>query len=229
MSDQVRILKHSEMCVAEGISLQKGMNYCPMKGRSILLMSRRSNAPYRDRVEDNGLTLIYEGHDMSRAHTTDPKSADQPKYLPSGKLTENGKFIEAANRHKAGAATRLVRVYEKLRDGIWADNGDFNLVDAWEETDGSRKVFKFKLVVAEESAVEHSPMAEQIFRTRIIPSAIKQEVWMRESGKCRLCSSTTDLHFDHIIPYSKGGSSLVADNVQLLCARHNLGKSAKIE
>jgi 5-methylcytosine-specific restriction endonuclease McrA len=44
-----------------------------------------------------------------------------------------------------------------------------------------------------------------------------------------VCGATDELHFDHIVPYSKGGSSLVADNVQLLCARHNLEKRDKIE
>jgi hypothetical protein len=35
-------------------------------------------------------------------------------------------------------------------------------------------------------------------------------------------------HFDHDIPFSKGGSSLTAANVRLLCAKHNLEKSEKI-
>ena len=38
-----------------------------------------------------------------------------------------------------------------------------------------------------------------------------------------------ELHFDHVLPFSRGGTSLTASNVQLLCARHNLQKSAKIE
>jgi 5-methylcytosine-specific restriction endonuclease McrA len=38
-----------------------------------------------------------------------------------------------------------------------------------------------------------------------------------------------ELHFDHVLPFSKGGTSLKVENVQLLCARHNLSKSAKIE
>jgi len=159
-----------------------------------------------------------------------PKSIDQPKHLPSGKLTENGKFFEAATRHKAGKGTRFVRVYEKLRDGIWADNDDFHLVDAWNEADGARQVFKFKLIVVEEArSSAHSSVSDKIERSRIIPSAVKQEVWLRDAGKCTICEAKDDLHFDHIIPYAKGGSSLVATNVQLLCARHNLGKSDKIE
>ena len=37
-----------------------------------------------------------------------------------------------------------------------------------------------------------------------------------------------DLHFDHIIPWSKGGSSDDPKNIQLLCGKHNIGKSDKI-
>ncbi len=39
---------------------------------------------------------------------------------------------------------------------------------------------------------------------------------------------TKNLRFDHDIPFSKGGSSLTAANIRLLCAKHNLEKSDKI-
>ncbi len=41
--------------------------------------------------------------------------------------------------------------------------------------------------------------------------------------------ATDELHFDHDLPYSKGGTSITADNVKILCARHNLQESDKIE
>jgi HNH endonuclease len=44
----------------------------------------------------------------------------------------------------------------------------------------------------------------------------------------RQCGSTKNLHFDHDIPFSKGGSSLTVANVRLLCVKHNLEKSDKI-
>ncbi len=43
-----------------------------------------------------------------------------------------------------------------------------------------------------------------------------------------VCGATDELHFDHVLPYSKGGTSVAAENVQLLCAWHNLEKGAKI-
>ena len=64
---------------------------------------------------------------------------------------------------------------------------------------------------------------------RMIPPQVKLEVWKRDKGKCVICGSNDNLHFDHIIPFSKGGSSLVAENIQLLCARHNIAKRDRIE
>lgn len=66
-------------------------------------------------------------------------------------------------------------------------------------------------------------------RSRIIPTSVKLEVWARDGGKCVVCGATDELHFDHILPFSKGGTSLMAENIQLLCARHNLSKSIKIQ
>lgn len=74
-----------------------------------------------------------------------------------------------------------------------------------------------------------TPTTVQLDQNRVIPTAVKLEVWKRDRGSCTECGATDNLHFDHIIPYSRGGSSLVAENVQLLCARHNLAKRDRIE
>ncbi|MGD0651653.1 MAG: HNH endonuclease [Verrucomicrobiia bacterium] len=64
--------------------------------------------------------------------------------------------------------------------------------------------------------------------TRLITTHVKVEVWQRDGGKCVECGRTDNLHYDHDIPFSKGGSSLTAENVRLFCAKHNLSKSDKI-
>jgi 5-methylcytosine-specific restriction endonuclease McrA len=56
----------------------------------------------------------------------------------------------------------------------------------------------------------------------------KKEVWARDRGQCVLCGSTEKLHFDHDLPYSKGGTSSTAANVCILCMKHNLKKHDKI-
>ena len=229
-----QVISYIEMCQAEGASLQRGMNF-RLRGRhSVILMSLRPDAPYSDQIEDDGLVLIYEGHDIARKRgAPDPKSADQPEFLPTGRLTENGKFAKAARDFKSGKKPAdIVRVYEKIRDGIWSDNGYFRLVDVWQEPSQNRQVFKFRLRAvdvanADLEATEVQKLSDA--RQRLIPANIKVEVWKRDAGKCTKCGATDELHFDHILPFSRGGTSLKAENVQLLCARHNLQKSAKIE
>ena len=77
------IVSYLEMCQAEGINLQRGMNFHLREGVSVILMSTRAGAPYADRIEENGRVLIYEGHDVPRYQgAPDPKTVDQPLATP---------------------------------------------------------------------------------------------------------------------------------------------------
>jgi 5-methylcytosine-specific restriction endonuclease McrA len=68
------------------------------------------------------------------------------------------------------------------------------------------------------------PVGER--HNRRIPQDVKIAVSARDGGSCRQCGSTQNLHFDHIIPVSRGGANTVA-NIQLLCGPCNRAKSAK--
>ena len=155
---------------------------------------------------------------------------DQPERFPSSALTQNGKFHEAAQLFKRGERLpERIRVYEKIRTGIWAYNGVFHLTDSWTEQDKYRSVFKFRLIAVEGEEDFTQPVRLEAERRRVIPTHVKLEVWKRDGGKCSVCGAKDELHFDHIVPFSKGGTSLTAANVQLLCARHNLQKHDHIE
>jgi hypothetical protein len=224
------IISYLEMCRREGVSLQRGMNFGTGGKHSVILMSLRPNAPYEDRVEADGTILIYEGHDEPRSsQTKEPKSVDQPRLTMYGRLTQNGLFEAAAEEYKSGKRKpERVRVYEKIHSGIWSYNGVFHLTDAWSEPAGGRSVFKFRLEAVEDED-DLAPLASlRQERRRIIPAAVKLEVWKRDAGKCVLCGASDELHFDHDVPFSMGGTSITAGNVQLLCARHNLSKGARI-
>lgn len=225
------IISYLEMCRREGASLQQGMNYFQDRSHSVVLMSVQPNAPYRDRIEDEGQTLIYEGHDAPRHRGgADPKQIDQPRSTPSGSLTQNGRFELAASEFKRGEREpRLVRVYEKLRPGIWSYNGSFELVDAWFEPAERRGVYKFKLRAALERELSPVVADADFEHRRLIPTQVKLEVWKRDRGRCVRCGASDGLHFDHILPYSLGGASVTVENIQLLCARHNLQKAARLE
>jgi hypothetical protein len=224
------IVSYTEMCNELAVNLQRGMNFRLRRGESVILMSLRPNAPYADRVEQGGKIIVYEGHDIARIKgAPNPKTIDQPEVHTGGRPTQNGLFIDAVRRFKAGkASAEKVRVYEKIRPGIWVYNGLFRLVDGWTETVENRQVFKFKLELSS-GPVEASAYEGEPDHDRVIPSAVKLEVWKRDKGKCRKCGSTKNLHFDHVIPYSHGGSSKNSNNIQILCLRHNIEKRDKIE
>jgi len=49
-----------------------------------------------------------------------PREVDQPMKTPNGNLIENGKFFEAARKYKKDLQpVELIKVYEKIKDGIW--------------------------------------------------------------------------------------------------------------
>jgi hypothetical protein len=110
------------------------------------------------------MTLVYEGHDLPRTlNGPNPKNTDQPYRYPSGLLTQNGLFAEAASKYKSGAEpAERIEVYEKIRAGIWAFNGVFELRDSWIEESSGRKVFKFKLYTAGKNQPDGSAIMASI-------------------------------------------------------------------
>lgn len=62
---------------------------------------------------------------------------------------------------------------------------------------------------------------------RNLSATVKREVWRRDQGKCVECGSKEFLEFDHIVPFSRGGSNTTR-NIQLLCGKCNKAKSNNI-
>jgi hypothetical protein len=68
----------------------------------------------------------------------------------------------------------------------------------------------------------------QLNRQRtVIPESVRHEVWRRDQGCCVECGSKERLEYDHLIPFSKGGSN-TARNLRLLYETCNRRKSASI-
>jgi HNH endonuclease len=71
-----------------------------------------------------------------------------------------------------------------------------------------------------------APVGERAKRS--IPQDVKIAVSARDGGRCRQCGSTHQLHFDRVIPISRGGANTIA-NIQLLCGACNRAKGAKLK
>ena len=59
--------------------------------------------------------------------------------------------------------------------------------------------------------------------SRYLQAGVRAQVWERDQGKCRICSSTFALELDHLKPYAFGGKTTV-ENLQLLCRNCNQRK-----
>ena len=91
-----------------------------------------------------------------------------------------------------------------------------------QEADKERKEFE-KL-----ERLYGSAASEEVKRNREpIAEDVRIAVWRRDNGCCVQCGSKERLEYDHIIPFSKGGSNTVR-NIQLLCEKCNRTKSANI-
>jgi hypothetical protein len=96
------IISYRDMCDNENVqTLQRGMNYRLNPNYSVILMSQRKNAPYNDRISDDGLEIEYEGHDLPKSEKIkDPKQYDQPRFTKNNKLTQNGLFTKTVDDYK---------------------------------------------------------------------------------------------------------------------------------
>ena len=225
----MKVISYHQLVINEGgTQVQKGMNFAIKKTYSIVLMSSEKNAPYNDRMLEDGV-IEYEGHDATKNDSYNKKEVDQPIANKTGTLTENGKFLQAADNFKEGKRDpALIKVYRKIRKGVWVDMGFYDLIDGFIKFDGKRNVFRF-LLKPNTNEIDQDPEYIDLLHNRQIPGEVQREVYERDKGMCKICGSTDNLHFDHILPFSKGGSSKVSKNIQLLCARHNLQKSDKLQ
>ncbi len=84
-----------------------------------------------------------------------------------------------------------------------------------------------KLLAEEKLLINYKPE-----ENRGIPLGLRLKILDRDNFRCKLCGRSpatelgVQLHIDHIIPFSKGGKSIL-ENLQTLCMDCNLGKSNK--
>lgn len=80
------------------------------------------------------------------------------------------------------------------------------------------------------NAIADRPRKPAKRTSRTINWRLRAMVLMRDGARCQLCgadvASGAKLHVDHIVPWSRGGET-VLDNLQILCEVCNIGKGAE--
>ncbi len=130
---------------------------------------------------------------------------------------------------KNGRSKFSLHTYER-RFGSWRKALEFfvDYINEEKDTDSQNvsndeQTRTTEIHAKDESSFEHRTKRDINLRLRFM-------VMKRDDFKCRLCGrspATTPgliLHIDHILPWSKGGET-VMDNLQTLCSDCNLGKS----
>lgn len=96
---------------------------------------------------------------------------------------------------------------------------------------GERKAIRARELASEEKSPKRKIKSRRVHRTkRAVSYHMRYKVLRRDNHACRSCGRSpanergVKLHIDHIMPWSKGGET-VLDNLQVLCDVCNLGKS----
>ena len=137
-------------------------------------------------------------------------------------LTNKHLYFSSTNKNFRVRLDRVVTVtpYEDgigiQKDGVSSKPMIFSNIDGW---------FYYNFIQNSDNIVETLSKSET--QSRKISQTVKDRVWNRDQGKCVECGSNEKLEFDHIIPFSKGGSNTYR-NIQLLCETCNRIKSNQI-
>lgn len=152
------------------------------------------------------------------------------KEFTRGKVTDKkGRQVRIEDREHIGPLIPLGHLLHQVANHAarWGRNefvkqfGLEELLDSYDKpkTRGAKAIAKWR----ESKTSKKAPKRERT--PRAVPLRLRYTILERDGGKCCLCGSKERLHVDHIVPYSKGGETVI-ENLRTLCADCNIGKGA---
>ena len=162
------------------------------------------------------------------------------KYCPYGYLVEYFPTVspeknteppdeyhaQIMQRFTDGGVKTQAEVWENIQELFYTEPSNWKKINQYEADDINCRIFGHMCPVflLQSGATETKSVRRS---GRYIPREIMLKVVRRDAQVCQKCSSyipDTKLHFDHVIPVSKGGPTSV-DNLRLLCESCNWAKS----
>lgn len=128
-------------------------------------------------------------------------------------------------------ATDPVQVWRDGKRNLWQFLDDFY----WDDDSLGAEDVKALVLQRKRRLEQKLQSARSLMRaeengrpTRIAPTTeLRRAVFERDGGHCVECGGSFDLQYDHILPVAHGGATTL-QNLQLLCAECNRGKSDSI-
>jgi len=176
----------------------------------------------RKEAKERGLKRYFEGNCCSRGHLAERRVANR-ECVECRKLNRNNAYPRNKEKlnFRARESYKENREYYLKKAKKWREENPERkkeYAEGWEKKNKhKRKMYKHNRRAAEAKA-EGDFKSDDILR-----------IFDMQRGRCGICSKKRDLsemHIDHIEPISKGGSNWPR-NLQLLCKKCNLSKSAK--
>ena len=125
-------------------------------------------------------------------------------------------------------AYEIIGGYAHICDMCNKDDGRPTLY--WEEKDFDlcyeclEKLYLYHNFISDE---DEKKIGIKVIR-KTINEELRNKIFKRDGYKCKKCGSKKDLIIDHIIPFSKGGTTEI-NNLQTLCKICNRKKGNKID
>lgn len=76
--------------------------------------------------------------------------------------------------------------------------------------------------------LSYSDEPTPVARRKAFGTATRNQITLRDGARCARCLRTDDLHIDHVVPLSRGGSNDI-NNLRFLCRACNLHKGSRLD
>ena len=133
--------------------------------------------------------------------------------------------IDTYKRRFGGWRKALEAFVAYINEGVDTTSEDERISD--KASEGDKPTTEKDITRTEQDS---SPIKSAHRTSRGVTTRMRFLVMKRDNFKCCMCGASpakdpsVELHIDHIVPWSKGGETVI-DNLQTLCSKCNLGKS----